>query len=402
MSKKVIKAAVIAAVVGAGILTMVACNKDNEKTDGEQQAADVRSSKTLSLSDAEREQIAQDFAAALDGANAYGQLWNAVEAVYNLGLGEKVYFYDILYPTLSKFLPDNMMLSSLQQAVNQSGILTSCGVNGQQYLGNLQIYWPFHDDWDGIVTPTVFFAPNNQLSNTIHGFRIGPNGEIQHIQVSLRELDSENSFILIKEAEKPYTYFPHFKDGEYTKNGHTWYKPSSTTGQDGDWSFIDQAYGGDTLVEGIIKKFKSNGHFYDGWFDDDCEFVFSFTSLLNDNTPCKEWIHFVMTRKEIKQKKMIPINYIFNGNWTAEHNLVYYRLYEEDHDGTTTTINITLVNGNETISISETINNPDDEMISGYFDRDNFVNNCQLGNDTVLATHGDKFYCRTRFYSSPF
>ena len=46
MSKKVIKAAVIAAVVGAGILTVVACNKDNEKEDGYSQASDARSTKT--------------------------------------------------------------------------------------------------------------------------------------------------------------------------------------------------------------------------------------------------------------------------------------------------------------------------------------------------------------------
>ena len=384
------------------VVSLAACQKDNEKTAADKQASAARPSKTLTLSDAEREQIAQNFALAMDDANAYSQLWTAVDEVYNLGAGEKVYFYDILNPTLSKFLSDDLPLSSLQQAVNLSGILVSCGVNGQQYMGNLQIYWPFHDDWDGIVTPTVIFAPNNMSTDVLHGFRRGSNGNLQLIQIGVRDLDNENSYILIKEAEKPYTYYPRFKDGIYTKDGHTWYKPNSTTGQDGDWSFLNQAYGGDTLVEGMIKKFKSNGHFYDGWLDDDCEFVISFTFLLSGENPCTEWIHFVMTRKQIKQKKTIPINYIFNGNWSAERNLVYYRLYEEDHDGSTTQINITLVNGDETVSLSQTINDPDDEMVSGYFDRANFVSNCQMGNDTVLATHGDKFYYRARFYSSPF
>ena len=77
MSKKVIKAAVIAAVVGAGILTMAACNKDNEKADGDQKSQNARTTKSVVMSgDVET-----------DYANLLHYYWAACDSAYRVNPG---------------------------------------------------------------------------------------------------------------------------------------------------------------------------------------------------------------------------------------------------------------------------------------------------------------------------
>ena len=73
MTKKTLYATAMAVMLSAGLFCIVACQKDNEKTAADKQASAARPSKTLTLSDAEREQIAQNFALAMDDANAYSQ-----------------------------------------------------------------------------------------------------------------------------------------------------------------------------------------------------------------------------------------------------------------------------------------------------------------------------------------
>ena len=254
------------------------------------------------LNNADRRYIAKYFAMTLALNNsAVSELNNAIHIAYQYGVDEHIFVYDILYQSYSKFLGNSVSLNNIRNVVLSSNLINLCDVANTQYLHNLIFYWPYHDDWDGITMPYVIFEPMLTNSPYVTGYR-AIDKVVDSAQFDVSDMDnSKDQFIIIKEAELPYTIYPSFKDGIFTNNGITWPRRTNVTDEEGETCYEDMSVQDkDTLVEASVLYFKSDGNQYDSKiFGGGTEFFFTFATANIDSTGNVQRFLYEMTRKEI-------------------------------------------------------------------------------------------------------
>lgn len=351
--------------------------------------------KALSLDPEQRQHAAQMLAMSLaNHPDAYAQLNDVIAMVRSYGVDENIYVYDILHREHSKFIPAHLEIEELVNAINEAELLANCGVEGRPYFDNLQLYWPYHNDWDRVTPPVVVFEPETIDFTEITGFKFpmeynptimeNPAG-ITLIDIDVQKMDyDENSYIIIKQAEFPYTHYPRFVDGEFTKDSITWIRPTDVIGLTGDWCYVDHVVGPDTLVKASAIGFKSSGNQHDSWFfGGGSEFALTMAHIKDDGTQ-KAYTHrFEMSRGDISDRRLIQFEegFIFHPNWTRDDSEVYYRLFEEDAGGSSFDFNINLSYQGASVTVGLSGNTVDDEIATGYLYRDDYMNSCRSGNN---------------------
>lgn len=171
------------------------------------------------------------------------------------------------------------------------------------------------------------------------------------------------------------------------------------TGEFGEICFEDQsAQDKDTLVEASVLFFKSDGNQYDSKiFGGGTEFVFTFATANIDSTGNLQRFEYDMTRKEIDNKETVKIDKVLNADWNKQCPNLYYRLVDDD-GGLTVNISIKLAYKSDSISVSFTEKSLDDEIGSGYIDRNTFISKCQSGNNDFILGNNEKIYGKIRLY----
>lgn len=352
--------------------------------------------KALSLDSEQRQHAAQMLAMSLaNHPDAYAQLNDVIATVRSYGVDENIYVYDILHRQYSKFIPAHLEIDMLVLAIQEAELLANCGVEGQPYFDNLQLYWPYHNDWDRVTPPVVVFEPEAISIPMVTGFEITDfhPGELIHniedlvrgVEIDVHKMDyDENSYIVIKQAEFPYTHYPRFVDGEFTKDGITWIRPTDVIGLTGDWCYVDHVVGPDTLVKASAIGFKSSGNQHDSWFfGGGSEFALTMAHIKDDGTQKAYTYRFEMSRDDIDSERTIQFEggFIFHPNWTRDGSEVYYRLFEEDAGGSSFNFNINLSYQGASVSVGLSGNTVDDEIAIGYLYRDDYMNSCRSGNN---------------------
>lgn len=351
--------------------------------------------KALSLDPEQRQHAAQMLAMSLaNHPDAYAQLNDVIAMVRSYGVDENIYVYDILHREHSKFIPAHLEIEELVNAINEAELLANCGVEGRPYFDNLQLYWPYHNDWDRVTPPVVVFEPETIDFTEITGFKFpmeynptimeNPAG-ITLIDIDVQKMDyDENSYIIIKQAEFPYTRYPRFVDGEFTKDSITWIRPTDVIGLTGDWCYVDHVVGPDTLVKASAIGFQSSGNQHDSWFfGGGSEFALTMAHIKDDGTQKAYTYRFEMSRDDIDSERTIQFEggFIFHPNWTRDGSEVYYRLFEEDAGGSSFDFNINLSYQGASVTVGLSGNTVDDEIATGYLYRDDYMNSCRSGNN---------------------
>lgn len=351
--------------------------------------------KALSLDPEQRQHAAQMLAMSLaNHPDAYAQLNDVIAMVRSYGVDENIYVYDILHREHSKFIPAHLEIEELVNAINEAELLANCGVEGRPYFDNLQLYWPYHNDWDRVTSPVVVFEPETIDFTEITGFKFpmeynptimeNPAG-IMLIDIDVQKMDyDENSYIIIKQAEFPYTHYPRFVDGEFTKDNITWIRPTDVIGLTGDWCYVDHVVGPDTLVKATAIGFQSSGNQHDSWFfGGGSEFALTMAHIKDDGTQKAYTYRFEMSRDDIDDERTIQFEggFIFHPNWTRDGSEVYYRLFEEDAGGSSFDFNINLSYQGASVTVGLSGNTVDDEIATGYLYRDDYMNSCRSGNN---------------------
>jgi len=333
--------------------------------------------------------------------DAYQQLNNVIAVVRSYGVDEHIYVHDILHREHSKFIPDWLEIGDLVAAIQEAELIANCEVEGEMYCGDLQLYWPYHEDWDNVTPPVVVFEPEVFGTPFVRGF--GMNGgqltEDPSIPTATMDYD-KNSYLVIKLAEFPYTYYPRFVDGEFSKDGITWVRPTDVMGESGNWCYVDQVTGKDTLVEASVIGFQSSGTQHDSeFFGGGSEFVLTFANLDEEGTKNTHTYRLTMSRGEIEEEKTIHFDrqFTFYPSWIRECPDVYYRLYEEDSFGIPFDIDVNLSFGDASVSFELSGNYSDDEISSGYIGRDNYMNSCKLGNNG-FGFSGEVVFFKARLF----
>lgn len=214
----------------------------------------------------------------------------------------------------------------------------------------LEIYWPYSNNWDGITTPVVAFAPKNLSALRTEGF-ILKNGYLQSVIVDEHYCENHPVW-LITENETPYSHLPNFTNGETVSQDGVLYlpntdilinsdnlngvKPPSPYPFPTDSIKVTNKGPVTTLYLGHVRSEKN----HDTWIAGGSEYVFRFVSLTNTNLSCEADTSKCMpdlartkvcfTRDEIKYKTQKELRAIAVSSWPKTLDNIVMTLVEED------------------------------------------------------------------------
>lgn len=108
----------------------------------------------------------------------FNEVQAAVRASLNIGLDEQYRFKDALNPSQSKITALRSSAvgefgKKMMDALKNSGLRSSStGEDMETFLisEDVQIYWPYSEDWDGVTEPVVTFDPIAEVDENI-GFK---------------------------------------------------------------------------------------------------------------------------------------------------------------------------------------------------------------------------------------
>jgi hypothetical protein len=120
-----------------------------------------------------------------DSKEIFNEIHSAVSISLNTGLDEQYRFKDILYPTESKI--PSLKSSAInfgtkfKDAIRKDKLKSSSPENIEAFIisEDVQIYWPYSEEWDGFTEPVITFDPIVDIDENI-GFKriVQPDGSI--------------------------------------------------------------------------------------------------------------------------------------------------------------------------------------------------------------------------------
>lgn len=389
----------VAAIMTIGSIAFVSCNKEKENnyTNGHF-TTNENATKSITLSDAQRLHYAQLLATKMSQyPNSYRELNYAISVVNSYGVDEHLAFFDILSTQESKFLLPNIPISNLRNALVETGIAEDCGLTYDNYYANLQLYWPYHDDWDDTTTPVIIFIPINENATTVTGYRCYPGGTAEPIPIDESSITKYGvPCIIINECEFRYNEYPNFKEGEHYNNGFTWGRISDS---DNIEPYINNVQTGhDTITYASSYKLINSKHQYDNWLAGGSEFFVTLARVKEPGIHDTAQYVFELTRKEIENGTPVDIEMIISHNWENSFGDIYYYFVEHDDWGFTGSFSVTLSLGGSTINAQIDTNSTDDFIASDYIPRGEFITKCMTGNNQYIWGL-EKFLIRTIQYS---
>ena len=229
-----------------------------------------------------------------------------INEVCSYGLDENLSIFDIVNTSESKFILKSGF-STLQRSFNDSYLMKE-GFYSTDHYNNLNIYWGYHDKWDGKATPIICYVDTNTTEKITGGYRIY-NGEIQEVLVDEKMFDSaKQPIIVINFNDVNYEDYPNFKKGEVLAKGVSWAnectnKKFSINNTKGVSDGINWA-SGDSIYTMTLNSAKSGGHQYDPWWNGGSEFRLTVVFVNPVTHQADTSIHtFEFTRDQISNKK---------------------------------------------------------------------------------------------------
>lgn len=392
MQKSKLILASVATVLVVGTALFTSCEKADEfnSTNAQYEA------KSLETNVSTR-QIAQELAEAMrQNSEIATEIHSAIATVVDYGLDENITFYDILNTDKSVFLKSNASVSNLRSAINVS-TLQSLGLgSADNYYGNLNIYWGYHDQWDETTMPTICYLDANHTSAKAKGFSV-VNGNIQEVEITQEYFDSAvEPIIIINYNEIDYSRYPNFKNGERTKGGVRWLKPIPVPGTLVPWvpNPIDSVY------EARCFMFRSSGTQHDYFWAGGSEFEVRVAYATAFGEKEEVFCAFQLTRNEIDIRLPLLIDFSIHEDWQPECGKVHVHLSEDDGGIIIDPIDINLEFGGSSFTTSIDIDWSDDEIYSMAITRDSYFNRCSANGYDIFLWGREEFYCSLNTYPS--
>lgn len=403
MKKNLKKCAVaLAAILTVGSGVLVSCEKgidelnDNATTLLSQSVKGYQ--KKLDLSDSEREAVAREVAKLLgQNSNSFVELNNAIQIVTNYGLDENVKLYDILQPQQSVFLNSASVVTLLYAIMQGCTTLEKYGFTVENYYGNLQFYWPYHDEWDKTTTPIICFAPSEAKAESVEGYYY-QEGKLVSKNIMAKDIDEGKlQVIIINQSEVQYSQYPNFKGGEWTKDGVIWAKPSPILPIKPS---TDTTASTEKIYEARSVSFTSSGAQYDYIWAGGSEFELLSVYAADTNQiiiSSKARVEF--SRKEIKSLATKNFGTQLHENWQPGFGKIHLILSEDDDWGSIDPIVVNLDVAGNTLSTAVNFDTTDDLIFDGELTRSNYFNRCYNHNG-AFDLGGERVNCLLEVYDS--
>lgn len=294
---------------------------------------------------------------------------NAVKTIVDYGLDENLTFYDILNTSNSVFFNSDNVFINLKRSIDRE-ILSNLGLNATNYYKNLNIYWGYHDSWDGTTLPIICYLTDNDDSTTtiLNGFQV-VNGNIRKVTVTDAEFDSETyPIIIVNFNEDKYSEYPNFKNGIRTKDEVAWLEPISKH----ETPKIKGWYDDPSKIYSVeFHALKSGGKQHDSWISGGSEFQLISICALDNTSGLYYKRRCYFTRRQIRKKTTKYFkDKTINSDWKPEFQNMGLRLYELDGNGGSSFSFSLKIKDYANISMTIPIANSDDNLDEVNLSRD--------------------------------
>lgn len=191
---------------------------------------------------------------------------------------------------------------------------------------DVQIYWPYSDDWDGISEPIITFDPGEDIDANI-GFERMADGSVKQVVVTEETAMERPVWVINRNDDSTYMTLEMLRrqDPDWGRGGTIVVGPSTRAGDESATRTL------------ILKSFEARRN-YDCWFAGASEFfvkagsIEDFTASTEAEmllyTPTVTDFMVVMKRSEVGQK--IPFNAVLVSEWTEQLQTLAFMITEDD------------------------------------------------------------------------
>lgn len=338
----------------------------------------------------------------------YKEVHQAVETSLNYGLDEEYRFKEILDNSENSKIVNHTKSSTSLGALIKSHISQQTKTQSVEAYNKLmelmlksdiQIYWPYSEDWDGKTAPYITFAPDNFDQEWNYAFRRNQTGGIDTVVVN-EEFMENNPVWIINNNERKYEDIPSFSKGQSISKNILYATSSSIENQ-----VNTKSTNKENVYTVRLGRFMSS-HQYDKVWSGGSEFAIQMGAIdqfkietpeqLKQVSPKVTYIRLTRSRKDIKKRRWIDVNSILSSDWHPNENNAAFMIHEEDQGGTRHwDANLSVTIKSETYGFNAKIpyGSGDDMIYKTVYSR-NFIfsTNNNVGNTFIEHTSGGVYW----------
>lgn len=272
----------------------------------------------------------------MNDINACKEVKSIVELSIEYGRDEDARFRDLIGTEQSVFFKQSPQLKSPLFNRSFSKIYVSQENDStSSYLtdNDIQIYWPYSENWDGVTIPVVTFAPLDKNVTDIMAYKMNEYGKIDSLIVN-ENYAKKYPVWVINKNNIAYDNLPNFSKGEVIKNDIIYLQKSKSA------KIIqatnDEPLNDSTYVYSIYIGSMRAERQWDTWIAGGSEFMFrmvgskkTITGVEGDYsmaTVCAP----AFSRKDIDNKETKVLSSLINIDWGVRETLNGFALWEDD------------------------------------------------------------------------
>lgn len=366
--------------------TMASCSNE----DFEDGSIPDGTTKTKSVgNEVELSSVAQLLASVEIDSKVMKEVKVGVERSLKYGLDEEYRFTDMLKPVNSKICRSVQRLNLIQKMSEKiSQPIFREAVSPSEFFdylskNDIQIYWPYSDEWDGQTLPTITFNPEDGNEDSNYGYKQVVNSEgiitLDTILVDETYI-IDNPVWIINRNETKYADLPDFENGIYEKNNVVFDQPVNTI-NNRNIIIGGPVWEPETDPNLVYSFYIQNMRVYkqhDGALAGGSEIVVqcAYPEIQGGMKAPVTRLRKTWTRKEISKSTIKSFSTPLMTNWRQEQLQCGLKIIEEDNGDTKNwDFSLGLKIGGKDYGVNAKIpyQNHDDEIVEVILDRD-FIN----------------------------
>lgn len=273
------------------------------------------------------------------------EVHSAVTSSLNYGIDEDYYFREILDNSkyskiVSKSASTRNEFSSLGELMKKYVLSASTRTEKNDEIdlnslaeSDIQIYWPYSENWDGKSMPVITFTPEDENQEWNYGYI--KNGEKIDTIIINEDYAEQHPVWIISKSDISYDNLPEFSKNEFIKNDISFLTTEDSKTKNEPLLMASSSSNVYTVYLGQIKSTKQ----YDSIWAGGSEFIFQMGSASNYQFSNGSLISFnplvthhriCVSRKKIRKKRWVNVNQPIVPDWIPNLTDVAFLLIEDD------------------------------------------------------------------------
>ena len=296
-----------------------------------------------------------------------------------IGLDESIYLDEVMAeenPTTKSSVTSNNKIIKDFILDNITSNKTKSTEDVTMVINNIEIYWPYSEDWDGVSQPVVVINKNSDEqfieADKVYAYKLTPNQGGTGYDVETIIVDEEyalkNPVWVINESDVTLEEITNLKNGKFSEN-----------------SYLPRTKSSDMVCELNATKITSTEQ-HDVWINGASDYQIFWLHedhTLQDSIKVNISSKIKITRKQIRNATPVSVNFTGNFDWNKEQRYNRLKVIEIDTGGNTEIpIKLSAEIKGVTVSLETTIPiKENDDMIMDYhiprhvmFTEDTYVN----------------------------